>query len=53
MTGEDFPVQRFLVTDFAKQSRQDLKLVARFLTTIDSFRRLSFENKVIRFTFLP
>uniref|UniRef100_A0A914RG99 Nuclear receptor domain-containing protein n=1 Tax=Parascaris equorum TaxID=6256 RepID=A0A914RG99_PAREQ len=42
---EDFPVQRFLVTDFAKQSRQDLKLVARFLTTIDSFRRLSFENK--------
>uniref|UniRef100_A0A915A9J0 Uncharacterized protein n=1 Tax=Parascaris univalens TaxID=6257 RepID=A0A915A9J0_PARUN len=46
---EDFPVQRFLVTDFAKQSRQDLKLVARFLTTIDSFRRLSFENKWLIF----
>uniref|UniRef100_A0A0M3HQZ0 Nuclear receptor n=1 Tax=Ascaris lumbricoides TaxID=6252 RepID=A0A0M3HQZ0_ASCLU len=47
--SEDFPVQRFLVTDFAKQSRQDLKLVARFLTTIDSFRRLSFENKWLIF----
>uniref|UniRef100_A0A915A5F2 Uncharacterized protein n=1 Tax=Parascaris univalens TaxID=6257 RepID=A0A915A5F2_PARUN len=47
--NEDFPVQRFLVTDFAKQSRQDLKLVARFLTTIDSFRRLSFENKWLIF----
>ncbi|VDM48488.1 unnamed protein product [Toxocara canis] len=47
--SDDFPVQRFLVTDFVKQSREDLKLVARFLTTFDTFRRLSFEDKWIIF----